>query len=413
MPTQEFEYVVESKSMGKDELAAALNGQGYATVNVETVTNEPVITTPPESAAEPVVVATPEPAAAAPPVESDPPADVTLNDHLVRARQARHEKEEASKKKLVRKLTAAEEELTKERGERERLTRELVEARRSAPAPVATPAPEPAFVPKPKPKFADFVNAEEPSEAFSEVLTRHIIDETNREREHKDSIAAGKRKQEEDANKAIIEATRARWQPKIEAAKKAYSDYETLLQGPEGKTRTSQLMDYELDVDPEGYKVQYWLLKNPKECERIADLTKDDGKASQEDRQAHHRLVIREFAKISDLIAKETPPVVDDPDEDEIDEAEEFPEATPEAVPAGREARAAAAGAPPVPAKQAEAPPAAAKPAAPAPKPLPKPESMPRTVGSRAAAHTKRYEDMSPDEQRALPIDEVRRLMGL
>lgn len=403
MPTQEFEYVVESKSMSAPELAAALNGQGYATVNVETVTNEPVITPPPEPAAEPVVVATPEPAAVveAPP---EPAADVTLSDHLSKARK--------KKDKLVRKLTAAEEELTKERGERERLTRELAEARRSSAA-AATVAPEPAFVPKPKPKFADFVNAEEPSEAFSEALTRHIIDETNREREHKDSIAAGKRKQEEDANKAIIEATRARWQPKIEAAKKAYSDYETLLQGPEGKTRTSQLMDYELDVDPEGYKVQYWLLKNPKECERIADLTKDDGKASQEDRQAHHRLVIREFAKISDLIAKETPPVVDDPDEDEIDEAEEFPEATPEAVPAGREARAAAAGAPPVPAKQAEAPPAAAKPAAPAPKPLPKPESMPRTVGSRAAAHTKRYEDMSPDEQRALPIDEVRRLMGL
>jgi hypothetical protein len=401
--TESPSYLVESKSHTAEELSKVLGGQGFATVQVETITNEPAPVEPaiqPAPAAEPVAV-TPPPVVE-PPAPAAPPAPTELTES---------QKRRAAQKAKFKKLEA---DLAEERRLRERYERDLTEARATKPVtPPPAPAPDPVFEPKAEPKWEDFASAEDQVAAFSKAITKHTLDEYNRERDFKASIEERKRKESESVNRAAQEARIARWNEKNKVAAEAIPDYKQVWDESAAKTKTSPLMDLELDLDPEGWKVAYWLMKHPEESARIADATAYDPKTplDKDKAESQQRLIIREFGKIHARITQEAPPavVVESPtnEEDEIDDAETFdapvvaaappPQALP---PVGRVIPPAGTPAPPAP--QA-APPA----------PLPKPESMPRHVGSRAASHVKSLAELQPDQVRAMTPDEYRKMRGM
>ncbi len=395
------ELTIESRTQSADTIKKIMEDSGYdqieATEQTDTPPKPPADKpAPPAAAPAAAVPAAAEPAAAVPDPddEEDPPEPAAEG-------QPHHKPSGAARR--ARKIEALKSENDILKAEREELARKLaaLSAPPAAPAAAAAlpaAAPAPAVEDDPEPKLDDFESQDDPYAAYSKALARwgvreELRDQAKQKAERHTTEEAARRSEIEQSERTAAETeTKAmgdRWAASAEKSQTLHPDFNTTMSRNielgEGKAWLNPVMrQMAYDYD-EPAELAYWLVTHLDEATRIESKTRLPANFTQLGPRARQRAIrVAEDAarEAFDRIVAELP-------------AAPSPEASPET------------------AARRETPVAAAAPVRPAPVPRPKAEP-PKPVGSRGGAVTKRYpQDYSIEEQRAMPIDEVRRLRAL
>lgn len=383
MDIQDLEFV--SRSQTPAQMAEAMEAMGLeATISASTDQPEPV------PAQEPTVEtteATPEPAIEEPPAPVATPA----------------KKPNSSKERKIAKLSSQLDtvgsELAREKSERERLERELSEARRqpvATPAPVPTPAPAaPVVTPtalRAKPTRAEFFDKEDPDEAYQEALTDWKLDSREHAKQTADAQVAADKAAKDRADQESLIVQRKQesaefYATRIAQTKVKYPDFDTVL----AAAKTPEPFSHALlgAMEEFGPEMLYAMAKDQVLLDKIVAATRMPEKPTVADYIKAKKAAVREFTKIEEQLAAAVEAVAapdeteDDAEDDDADEAEVTPEVAPIPPPA-----------PPVPTST------------PARTPKPKPVVP---VGGRGGSPVKAIKQMTDEEIRNMPMDEYRK----
>lgn len=425
----------------------ALADSGYADISTEVISHAPA--PPAEEASAPVI--TEEAPVSAVVQESEPaadpvdpsPAEVTpASDPQANPQEPRRAPRNSRERKIIR----LEEQLRLAHEEREKRDRELENLRAKltappappvdipavtktedpkpaapAPAPVAA-GPDPDETPLPKPKRADYFDADDPDEAYTDAMFAWKDQERERasrlgekvkarqEQESKSQEEARKRQEAEDERKSAEQKASDEYQASIQSARTRHADWDAVLATP--GDLCSPAMGHVVKATANA-EILYWLGKHPEAASRICRETQLPEKPTQQDVARVMRVVYREFDKIdadiqASLAVNES--AQDSAADEDEDEDEDELAVTPQVAPAAA-ATPKTTPAPATPTPQVQPP---ASPAPAAHPPVVKPKFTPVTpVGSRGGVQQKTLAEMTPDEMRSLSPEEFRKLRGM
>jgi hypothetical protein len=408
MPVAELpEIVVNSKSPGNtpEVVAGVMRDLGYNVGSVEVQEAQP---TPEEEAN----------AAATEQAETEA-AEAALETERVE----KEEKEKKSRNDRRREAKERDQQAIKDATERaERVEREFADFKakttsefedlRKNPPKAEVAAPE-LVAPK-RPTRAEFFEAADPEAAYEDAL----LDYGDARRTYQQKLEESKKPKASEPEKPAAAA-----KPDTQVATQSFDDVLATTKDPTLKrflTNVKEVSGKHPDaakaieenlpnVNPamisaihqfdEPARIALYLAKHPDDSKRIKGLT--DGNVAEDPRKIRNALT--ELAKIEQLAAEEDAASGAASGSEEDDEQQ-----TTQPDP---EVDAAAARISPQPQR-----PAAAQkpPVAQTPQPTGKKKATPiDPIGARGAQHEKRYEDMTPDEQRKLSPDEVRKMRGM
>lgn len=403
MAVQEIpEISVSSKTQPPEVIAAVLAERGYAVDVVEQVQQQP---TPAEVEAAEEAVETARVAK-----ETTEEAARVAQEEKERKtrgekRREARERDQAALREATEKSNRLEAQLSEFRESQSRMESQIEEMRRNPPK--AEVEPPPPVAPA-RPSRADFMDADDPETAYEDAL----LEFGDKRREHvallaeraKPKTAALSAKKDGDppaVDPALTETLKdpiaRRFYDSIERVGKTKTDIDIGKVLNENLPNVNEAIVTAVHQCDEPARIALYLAQHPEESKRIKALT--DGKLSEDPRKV--RIAIRELEKIEQLVAEEDKTATEEPEgsagapaaDDELD--------------------------PEVDASAARISPQPQRPAAPAASPAATPPKQPKKhtpidpVGARGNQSAKRYEEMTPAEQKALSIDEVRKMRGL
>jgi hypothetical protein len=402
------ELAVSSKTQSAEKIAEVMSSLGY---NVSSVEQEATQQTPEEiqEAAETARVEqeTKDQQAREDAANAEETERKSRNQ---RRKEARERDQEA-----LRQATEANSQLKREveelRKAQTSTTSQLEELRKNPPrAVVEPPLPE---APK-RPTKAEFFESDDPDQAYEDAL----FDWRDKKVEHDKAVAERAKPKVVEEKAAPVVPAAAEPPKTADAATKLFLGSVEALEKrlPDDKKsglrqklaenlpNTTEPMRAMLLTMEDPARIAQYLAEHPEESKRIKGLT--EGLIS--DNPKLVKIATRELDKIEQLAADEdTAAAGADPGsaDDKADEAEPDPEV---------DASAARISSQPQRPAQQQRPPAAA---AAAPTTTQKPPTKKATpidpVGARGVESAKRYEDMTPAEQRALSVDDVRKMRGM
>lgn len=414
---------VSSKTQSAEKIKEILEAGGYETTEVkeETVGGEgETEPTPEETEAAAKDTAEKEKAdkEAADAVKNEEKEKTTRNE---RRRLAR-ERDQASRDAAIERADKAERELAELRESQTKLAGDIEEFRKNPPKPI----PDLVAPKRPKkPLEADYFEAANPAEAFREAAEAYdesFADYRDAKREHERAVAERAKPKE---TPAPVKAAPAKEAPATEEfdlskvtdpiMKRFYKSVETVQKTHTGASKLlsdnivnlNEAMITAVHPFDEPARIALYLAEHPEESKRIKGLT--EGKVTDDPRRV--RIATRELEKIETLAAEEDAAAAKAADEDEGDDTGD--ESDPETdASVARKTPQPTRKPDPDPAKAAADKATAAAEAAKKPAP-PKKHTPITPVGARGTHSAKSYNEMTPDEQRALSVDEVRKLRGM
>ena len=397
------ELVLESRTQSAETIEKIMDDLGYETVEASETTDG----APAKSAEEPPAEKKPKesPAPAAAPSVETPAGDEVEDEtgqETPAAAGGEPAQQEKKKGKTARRIERYRSEADSLRAENEELKRKLVApaAQPAATPPVETAAPKPPVADDPEPSIEQFQDQDDPYAAWVKAQARWAVrderrQDVQRDQDRRASEESARRSQVDESARSAADAEQKlvteRWNANATQARASHPDFDEVLKRPfpQGNPVLANIAN---DYD-EVAEIVYYMLTHPEEATFIASQTRLPENFSQLGPRARQRAIY-----VAETAAKEA--------FDQILPKLAAPSPAPApGTAASRETPAAAA--PPA----SVTPPAAAPPARAIP-PRPKAEP-PKPVGNRGGSPTRRYEDMTPAEQRALSIEEVRRLRNL
>lgn len=296
-----------------------------------------------------------------------------------------------------------------------------VEDLRNNPPRAAEPDPLPD--PPKRPKKTDFFEADDPDEAYEDAMYKFrraqdkhegLVEERKKPKAvpavvETPAPAAAPKKETPAAEPAtataeIKDPVLRRFYTSIDAVSKEKAGIDV------GKILTDNLPNLSeatitaMHVYDEPARIALYLAQHPEESKRIKVLT--EGAVSEDPRKV--RIAQKELDKIEQLAAEEDAAAAKtaDTDDEEEDESTGDPETDASAARVSKQPQSAPAARP----APKAAPPAAGTPPA---KPQPKKHDPIDPVGARGSQTAKSYDKMTAAEQKALSIDEVRKMRGM
>ncbi len=294
---------LSSSTDSPEMVRAALEDAGMSVEAVDTITNEPEPTKPPETPA-PVVEDKPADAAGAPEVKAEEVPAKTEEPGK------KGEPKDGGFQKRIDELTAK---YYEEKGRAEQLKADL-EAARTQPKPEpkvedTPPVVEPPKVePKQRPKLEDFADKEDQFGEYMEALTDWKVEQNKAVMQKElEALRAELVAKDKDSIAAAEAAERADdWNARVETAKAKYTDWDAVAQAATAETAPiSAAMGEAIQEDPAGPDIVYYLAKNHEEAQRVFKATNYDPKtATPAQVLAANRRAGIELARISALVSK-------------------------------------------------------------------------------------------------------------
>lgn len=416
------DIVISSKTQTQAQIDKVLKDSGYEVTEVVVDTQQK---TPEEEAAETEAAAT---AATEAQAETDRVAAEDAEkqaeeekSHSQRRRARKRAEFEETKNRAAAaeaKTRDLESQIEELRKSTTKASADVEEFRKNPPrAAEQEPLPDP---PK-RPKKTDFFEADDPDEAYEDAMYKFrraqdkhegLVEERKKPKAvpavvETPAPAAAPKKETPAAEAAtataeIKDPVLRRFMTSVEAVSKTVPDVGKLLQ--DNLPNLSEATITAMHVYDEPARIALYLAQHPEESKRIKALT--EGAVSEDPRKV--RIAQKELDKIEQLAAEEDAAAAKtaDTDDEEEDESTGDPETDASAARVSKQPQSAPAARP----APKAAPPAAGTPPA---KPQPKKHDPIDPVGARGSQTAKSYDKMTAAEQKALSIDEVRKMRGM